>query len=434
VTAIAGAAAVATVFASVKVYKDYRENSKPEGLPEDQSTEEDTLEAYEKDKSLDEARPILDPTLQDGRFPIDPEEQKETPGLDELNANKSSPTPKESKPSTAGESPKEGLRRKELQDNRQLVTDPQAKEKFRKAEGAEPSAVKQKTTPQDRYKFQDQNVPQPVVGKVAAQLGPLSAELVSKSKSGMRHKYKFTGFSGADTMSKYGSYTEDEAKTIVELKSKKVFTGALRGGLPPNVQAKIEVYAKKHGVSQEYMERVALMESGGNQNAISFTGAIGIYQFVGKTASNMGVKDRFDLDQNIEGGALLAKENVRYLPAAYQNDPVALYLVHQLGPSAAREVLLNAGRPGAKISDLTPGTVDALSKNFGGKSTYVAEYMAVTRNKLAFSNDTERTNYASAKPSKPKTSAAPNTVASTQHTPSSKPQEFAKIGNTVVAL
>lgn len=457
-TVLGVAVAATTVFAAIKAMQDREEEDDsgvdPDLPAEDQPTDEGIIKKYEEDEELAEARPILDPAMQDGRFPIDPEEQKEVPILDALKSG-TDPLAKEKFRRSELEADKGGVPealKKEPEPAKaepvKVVVEkpkveqapmPQTPAGAPKPEVAAPKAEStKKPSPQDRYKFEKRDQPEPKVAKVAAQLGPASATLVSQSKSGPRHKYKFEGFSGADTMSRKGAYTEEEAKTIVGLKSRKEFTGALHSGIPPNVMAKIEYYAKKHGVSLDYMVKTATIESGGNQNAISFTGAIGIYQFVGKTATSMGVKDRFDLDQNIEGGALLAKSNKTMLPKEYQNDPTALYLIHQLGPKAALEVLRNSGN-GAKISDLSPFTIDALSKNYGGKSTYVAEYLAMTKAKIDPSS-VERTQLAlkdvKKTDSKPRVASktAPAQPVAQATGPAQKPQDFVKVGNKVIAV
>jgi hypothetical protein len=152
------------------------------------------------------------------------------------------------------------------------------------------------------------------------------------------------------------------------------------------------------------MVKIVAMESGGNPNAVSSTGALGIFQFTGDTASRMGLSNRFDEDANIEAGMQLATANKKVL-ANYgiETTPISLYLVHQLGPKAAREVLEAAeDKKPTPISSLSKSTRVAVSKNAGGKTAKTAkEYVDATQEKL-------NTKYSIAVSSRPQTeSAAP---------------------------
>src|SRR6202042_2237011 len=100
-------------------------------------------------------------------------------------------------------------------------------------------------------------------------------------------------------------------------------------------------------------------------NAISSTGAAGLFQFTGKTATGVGIKDRFNADQNIEGGMKLTRDNMNALQAAkLPMRAENLYMMHQLGPVAAKEIIRGA-RDGKDISDLSSGTQKAVSLNYG---------------------------------------------------------------------
>jgi hypothetical protein len=123
------------------------------------------------------------------------------------------------------------------------------------------------------------------------------------------------------------------------------------------------------------MFKIMAMESGGNPNAISTSGAIGDYQIINATAEGLGVKDRFDPDQNIRGGVILAKQNVDALnKAKLEPSEENIYMMHQLGQPVGLEVI-KAKRDGTPLSKLSKAATDAMSLNYASDSGTVSEYI-----------------------------------------------------------
>ncbi len=71
-------------------------------------------------------------------------------------------------------------------------------------------------------------------------------------------------------------------------------------------EAVVAPIAQKYGFDTELILRIIEAESGGNPNAISPKGALGLMQLMPATARALGISNPFDPVQNIEGG-------VRYL-------------------------------------------------------------------------------------------------------------------------
>jgi hypothetical protein len=201
--------------------------------------------------------------------------------------------------------------------------------------------------------------------------------IYSKLDKGYRRKQSFDGIKGGDGLAKYGSYTDDEAAKIRELKRSGANTSAnLAGGMPADVRDKIVAAALKNGLDPKTMLEFASMESGGNANAISSTGAAGIFQFTGATASGVGIKDRFNADQNIQGGMQLANANAAMLQkSGLPVNAANLYMMHQLGPGAAKEIIQGA-KDGKSISQLSDSAQKAVSLNYGAGSKTAADYLA----------------------------------------------------------
>jgi len=88
----------------------------------------------------------------------------------------------------------------------------------------------------------------------------------------------------------------------------------------------IEAAANKYNVDPALLHAVIQAESGYNPGAVSNKGAAGLMQLMPATASRFGVRDRFDPQDNIEGGARYLSElldmfpsNVKLAVAAYNS-------------------------------------------------------------------------------------------------------------------
>ena len=96
---------------------------------------------------------------------------------------------------------------------------------------------------------------------------------------------------------------------------------------------------EQHDIDVELLASVVHAESDGRANAVSRTGAQGLMQLMPGTARNLGVKDSFQPDQNINGGtayldALLTRyhDNLALALAAYNAGPAAVDKYHGIPP------------------------------------------------------------------------------------------------------
>jgi peptidoglycan DL-endopeptidase CwlO len=76
----------------------------------------------------------------------------------------------------------------------------------------------------------------------------------------------------------------------------------------------------RYGVSPKLLAAVAKVESGYDPRAVSKVGAQGLMQLMPSTARGLGVKDSFDPEQAINGGAKLLSRNLR----EFKSLPLAL--------------------------------------------------------------------------------------------------------------
>ena len=74
------------------------------------------------------------------------------------------------------------------------------------------------------------------------------------------------------------------------------------------IKNKIIKIAKKYGINPKLALAVAKQESGYNPRAKSHAGAMGVFQLMPATAKGLGVKDAYNVDQNIEGGIRYLKQ------------------------------------------------------------------------------------------------------------------------------
>jgi len=90
--------------------------------------------------------------------------------------------------------------------------------------------------------------------------------------------------------------------------------------------------AELHGLDPKLALAVAKKESHFNPNAKSHAGAVGVMQLMGPTAVVLGVSDRYNPVENIEGGILYLK----YLKEKYKNIKLVL-AAYNAGPGAVEK-------------------------------------------------------------------------------------------------
>lgn len=127
------------------------------------------------------------------------------------------------------------------------------------------------------------------------------------------------------------------------LKAKKVYRRS--GGLtfvppssslskvPAKYLTKIKTLAKKYGLKESLIIAVARAESGFNRFAVSRKGAVGIMQLMKETARIYGVVDRYDADQNLEGGV----RHLKYLFKKYNRNIPLTLAAYNAGEKAVKK-------------------------------------------------------------------------------------------------
>lgn len=102
--------------------------------------------------------------------------------------------------------------------------------------------------------------------------------------------------------------------------------------LPAPIGELIERVAQEEGVDEALIRAVVQVESGGNPNAVSPKGAMGLMQLMPRTAEAMGVSNPFDPEQNLRGGVRL----LRGLLTQFGDVRLALAAYNAGGPAVRR--------------------------------------------------------------------------------------------------
>jgi soluble lytic murein transglycosylase-like protein len=99
--------------------------------------------------------------------------------------------------------------------------------------------------------------------------------------------------------------------------------------LPPNIEAMAEQVSQQFGLPPGLLAALVHQESGGNPNAHSPVGALGLTQLMPGTAAGLGVKDPLNPYQSLVGGAKYLKSQLQHFGSV----PLAL-AAYNAGPGA----------------------------------------------------------------------------------------------------
>jgi uncharacterized protein YejL (UPF0352 family) len=147
---------------------------------------------------------------------------------------------------------------------------------------------------------------------------------------------------------------------------------AVAGGLAPGLAEAINTAATRHGVSADYLARLAQIESSGGRNLGNpNSSAKGPFQIISSTARQLGVQNPMDFGESADGTARLTKENEVVLTKALGRAPTPgeLYLAHQQGSAGAAALLTNPNELATNIVGY-----DAVRLNGGAPGMTAAQF------------------------------------------------------------
>ncbi len=101
----------------------------------------------------------------------------------------------------------------------------------------------------------------------------------------------------------------------------------------PEIAETVSVEAARRGLDPALVKAIIEVESGGRSDARSPKGAVGLMQLMPGTASDMGVRDRTDYQQNIKGGTGYLSSLIE----RFDGNIVLALAAYNAGPSAVEK-------------------------------------------------------------------------------------------------
>jgi hypothetical protein len=170
-------------------------------------------------------------------------------------------------------------------------------------------------------------------------------------KSGIR----VDGCVGPETMGALGLKDEKEKKTKVRPLMPREISGISRrhGRVPegtlPEIVTAIKNAAEEYNVPEDVLMGAVQIESGFNPYARSYTGARGLFQFIGSTGRRYGLEtdeDFYDYRKNADAGARLFKKNLeaaeRVAGSLTDETEFLSYVAHNQGAGGMRQIYRSA--------------------------------------------------------------------------------------------
>lgn len=128
--------------------------------------------------------------------------------------------------------------------------------------------------------------------------------------------------------------------------------GKDNNGKPFDYSTLINKYAKQFGIDPDFAAAVMQWESGGNPNALSPQGAVGLFQLMPKTAKALGVNPH-NIEENIKGGIMYLAQ----LRDKYNGNHELILRGYNAGPGAT-----DAGRYPQETRKYVPGVLSIYRK------------------------------------------------------------------------
>lgn len=128
-----------------------------------------------------------------------------------------------------------------------------------------------------------------------------------------------------------------------------------------SIDEAVEKASRKYGVDKKIIMAVIKQESSFNPNAVSSAGAQGLMQLMPGTAAGLGVKDAFDIEQNVDGGT----KYLRNLLDMFGNCKEMALAGYNAGPNAVKRRGMRNKNELYKMPTETRDYVNKVMKYYG---------------------------------------------------------------------
>lgn len=160
---------------------------------------------------------------------------------------------------------------------------------------------------------------------------------------------------GQDDLSKLGYGAGQRLNTVYNSVKNDIKSGS------SSIDEAIENASNKYGVDADLIKAVIKQESDFNPNSTSDAGAEGLMQLMPGTASELGVTDPYNVDQNVDGGTKYLKEMLNM----YGNCKELALAAYNAGPGTLQSRDVNSVSGISRLPYETRDYVQKVMKYYG---------------------------------------------------------------------
>jgi len=136
----------------------------------------------------------------------------------------------------------------------------------------------------------------------------------------------------------YYNYNEfDEKLKYEEDKVNEISKPGVANQKESRVENVIKAASEEYHLPVSLIKAVIKQESGFNDQAVSKKGAMGLMQLMPETAAVLGVKNPFDIEENISGGSRYLRELIN----KYDGDLIKALAAYNAGPDRVKDKIPN---------------------------------------------------------------------------------------------
>lgn len=199
---------------------------------------------------------------------------------------------------------------------------------------AEAGFLKNGVRPGDRKKMHIVRPPSSGVRKRIHRPGERRQAPAAKKRRKQQHAWFWKTYAVALTAAKQTRWDAAlQTMTERQAKGKHIVPSARMQSIATTYRDEIRSAARLHKVSELLLMAVIAVESAGKPKAVSPKGARGLMQLIPATASRFGVKDSFDTQQNVNGGAAY----LSWLLKEFRGDVLLALAGYNAGEGAVRK-------------------------------------------------------------------------------------------------